>query len=104
MSEFSLLSAPAALAMPAIRYLNVSTGVARALTLARLTQAHQGSSVIITPDTPTALALEAELSYLLPAANVVLFPDRETLPYDSFSPHQDLVSQRLAALSRLASG
>ena len=31
------------------------------------------------------------------------FPDWETLPYDVFSPHQDIISERLATLGRLAS-
>jgi transcription-repair coupling factor (superfamily II helicase) len=34
----------------------------------------------------------------------VLFPDWETLPYDSFSPHQDLISERLATLWRISQG
>ena len=29
------------------------------------------------------------------------FPDWETLPYDNFSPHQDLISERLATLWRI---
>jgi len=32
---------------------------------------------------------------------VVQFPDWETLPYDTFSPHHDIVSERLATLYRL---
>ncbi len=35
---------------------------------------------------------------------VALFPDWETLPYDHFSPHQDLVSERLATLYRVSRG
>jgi transcription-repair coupling factor (superfamily II helicase) len=35
---------------------------------------------------------------------VAVFPDWETLPYDSFSPHQDLISERLATLWRIHSG
>lgn len=31
----------------------------------------------------------------------LLFPDWETLPYDAFSPHQDLISERLATLWRI---
>ncbi|TVQ50264.1 MAG: transcription-repair coupling factor [Gammaproteobacteria bacterium] len=38
-----------------------------------------------------------------PAA-VRLFPDAETLPYDSFSPHPDLVSERIRRLAELARG
>ncbi|MGC5271640.1 hypothetical protein ACPXAU_24635, partial [Salmonella enterica] len=33
-----------------------------------------------------------------------LLPDWETLPYDAFSPHQDLVSERLATLYEVQSG
>jgi transcription-repair coupling factor (superfamily II helicase) len=35
---------------------------------------------------------------------VALFPDWETLPYDTFSPHQDLISERLATLWRIRNG
>ena len=35
------------------------------------------------------------------ALRCALFPDWETLPYDSFSPHQDLISERLATLWRI---
>ncbi|MBE0368292.1 transcription-repair coupling factor [Pseudoalteromonas aurantia] len=57
--------------------------------------------VIVTPDTPSALRLETELDYLLPDLPVMVFPDWETLPYDHFSPHQDIISQRLATLNAL---
>ncbi len=33
---------------------------------------------------------------------ILSLPDWETLPYDSFSPHEDIVSERLKALSQLA--
>ncbi len=33
-----------------------------------------------------------------------LFPDWETLPYDNFSPHQDIISARLSALFELQQG
>jgi transcription-repair coupling factor (superfamily II helicase) len=33
-----------------------------------------------------------------------LLPDWETLPYDAFSPHQDLVSERLATLHEVQNG
>ncbi|MGU4174353.1 transcription-repair coupling factor, partial [Pseudomonas aeruginosa] len=36
-----------------------------------------------------------------PGLRCALFPDWETLPYDSFSPHQDLISERLATLWRI---
>jgi len=58
--------------------------------------------VVITADTHSALALERELSFFLAEPlEVLAFPDWETLPYDNFSPHQDIVSERLRTLFRL---
>lgn len=83
--------------------LSCLAGVGQAVTLASLVRQHKGTTLIVTSDTPTALSIELELNYLLAksAINVRLFPDRETLPYDSFSPHQDLISQRLETLSQI---
>ncbi|MBO2671439.1 transcription-repair coupling factor [Shewanella algae] len=104
MNKFSVLAPEGAPKAGEIRHLGLGEGVERALTLANLARQHQGVSLLVTADTPTALTLEAELKYLLgDALPVWLFPDRETLPYDSFSPHQDLISQRLETLSRLPS-
>jgi len=61
--------------------------------------------LLITQDTPSALRLEHELSSLAnseQACDICLFPDWETLPYDSFSPHQDIISQRLSTLYKLS--
>ena len=48
--------------------------------------------------------LQQELKHCAPEARIHLFPDWETLPYDTFSPHQDLISERLATLHSLHSG
>ncbi len=61
--------------------------------------------LLVTHDTPAALKLEQELLSLVTNENEVticLFPDWETLPYDTFSPHQDIISQRLATLHQLS--
>jgi len=61
--------------------------------------------LIITHDTPSALRLEQELLSLVQQPSLLticLFPDWETLPYDIFSPHQDIISQRLATLYQLS--
>lgn len=55
----------------------------------------------ITPDTQTANRLEAALQFFSPELPVLNFPDWETLPYDHFSPHQDIISQRLLTLAQL---
>src|SRR5256885_7779056 len=41
------------------------------------------------------------MAFFAPGLRCALFPDWETLPYDSFSPHQDLISERLATLWRI---
>jgi transcription-repair coupling factor (superfamily II helicase) len=60
--------------------------------------------LLVTHDTPSALRLEQELASLNvdKQLSVCLFPDWETLPYDNFSPHQDIISQRLATLYQLS--
>lgn len=78
-------------------------GSSQALAVAQASQQHSGPVILITADTPSALKLEKELGYFLNGQqhHVTLFPDWETLPYDMFSPHQDIVSQRLETLYRL---
>ncbi|MBI3773561.1 MAG: transcription-repair coupling factor [Gammaproteobacteria bacterium] len=65
---------------------------------------HAGPLIVVTADMATTIRLEYELRFFLagePEIPVIPFPDWETLPYDIFSPHQDITSQRLEALSRL---
>ncbi|NUZ09224.1 transcription-repair coupling factor [Pseudoalteromonas sp. McH1-7] len=76
-------------------------GSSLSLCLSESIQKHDNLVVLITPDTPSALRLEHELAYLLNDTPVMMFPDWETLPYDHFSPHQDIISQRLATLNTL---
>lgn len=58
--------------------------------------------VVITADTSSSLALERELPFFLESpTDILVFPDWETLPYDHFSPHQDIVSERLNTLYHL---
>ena len=73
------------------------------LAIAEASQQFNGLSVVVTPDTRTALRLEKSLSQFTPLP-VQLFPDWETLPYDNFSPHQDIISARLSALFQLQQG
>ncbi len=80
-------------------------GSADALLLARLglrEKALGKLTAVITPDATTAQRLLDELAFFAPELRCVLFPDWETQPYDSFSPHQDLISERLATLWRIS--
>nr|VFJ48115.1 MAG: transcription-repair coupling factor (superfamily II helicase) [Candidatus Kentron sp. DK] len=83
-------------------------GAARALAMVEAARAHTGLTVVVMPDTASANRLAEEIAFF--AANpdtgtktlpLVHFPDWETLPYDVASPHQDIISQRLATLYRL---
>ncbi len=73
---------------------------------ARAANAHGAPLLLVARDNHAAHQLEADLHTLLGADDalpVVVFPDWETLPWDRFSPHPDIVSQRLATLLRLPS-
>ncbi|MEH6491071.1 transcription-repair coupling factor [Halopseudomonas sp.] len=76
-------------------------GAARALAIAEAASQHRGLSLVISTDTSAADNLEQELRFFSPALPVLSFPDWETLPYDRFSPHQDIISQRLRTLFQL---
>jgi len=63
------------------------------------TAAHAGRLlVVVTASAADAQRLLDEIPWFAPGLRARLLPDWETLPYDHFSPHQDLVSERLATL------
>ena len=79
-------------------------GAADALLLAQLAQRDKAQgrlTAIVTADANDAQRLIDEIAFFAPDLRCALFPDWETLPYDSFSPHQDLISERLATLWRI---
>lgn len=79
-------------------------GSADALLLATFAQQQMAAgrlTVVVTAEPGDTQRLEDELKFFAPGLRVAVFPDWETLPYDSFSPHQDLISERLATLWRL---
>ncbi len=79
-------------------------GAARALFVAEIAERLERPVLCIAADQQGADILEAEIRSLAGGSIPVLhFPDWETLPYDSFSPHQDIVSERLRVLSHLPS-
>lgn len=82
-------------------------GSADALQLARYAQARKAAgqlTAIVTAEPADTQRLEGELPFFAPELRVAVFPDWETLPYDTFSPHQDLISERLATLWRIQQG
>lgn len=75
---------------------NVLAG-ADSLTISNIAQQHQGLTVVVTPDNKSAVRLERVLADFY-SGEIRLFPDWETLPYDVFSPTQEIISARLSAL------
>ncbi|WP_413493282.1 transcription-repair coupling factor [Morganella psychrotolerans] len=82
------------------RQLGEMTGAACAVESAAIIDRHTGPVILITRDMQNALRLRDEIRQFtaLPAETLA---DWETLPYDSFSPHQEIISNRLSTLYRL---
>src|SRR5436190_563012 len=79
-------------------------GSADALMLAQLATRCASERRILAVIAADALAMQRlaeEIAYFAPDLRVTSFPDWETLPYDHFSPHHDLISARLATLYQM---
>ena len=81
---------------------NAPHGSATAFAIATAARTNAGIVVAVTHDTHASHTLETDLRVFAGSDIEVLhFPDWETLPYDLFAPHPDIVSQRIATLYRL---
>ena len=76
-------------------------GCANALAIAEQVQSTNQLTLVVTPTSAEAFNLEDALRFFANDLTILSFPDWETLPYDLFSPHQDIVSQRLKTLYQL---
>src|SRR3990167_4759238 len=80
---------------------------ADALLLAQYAQGRKAQrqlTCVITADPADTQRLLDEMAFFAPELRCSVFPDWETLPYDTFSPHQDLISERLATLWKIQQG
>lgn len=106
-SSPNIPSIPATLAAlrPGQRYVQPRPpGSGDACLLTALASAARQPIVALCADPLAAQRLAEELVLFAPELRVRLLPDWETLPYDSFSPHQDLISERLRTLHALTQG
>jgi transcription-repair coupling factor (superfamily II helicase) len=108
MPETSPLHTPLLASQPAGKPLRLSWGnlwgSSAGLALHSVISHNKQLMVIITSDTRTAIRLQEELEFFNHVKDrlpIIHFPDWETLPYDPFSPHQDIVSNRLFALNTI---
>ncbi len=79
-------------------------GASAALAISSLISQAKKTILVITSDTLASSRLFDEISFFISPEKISLiqFPDWETLPYDHFSPHQDIISERLSALYKLS--
>jgi transcription-repair coupling factor (superfamily II helicase) len=77
-------------------YLRARTGLGRAFATRLAAESARRPLLAILPDSRAVNDAGAALAFLGIEASV--FPDWEVLPYDRFSPHQDLISARLSRL------
>ncbi|MEP6940774.1 MAG: transcription-repair coupling factor, partial [Rudaea sp.] len=102
MTDSALLSPPLPRDAKTRSFWNAPHGSATALAIAAAARARVGVIVAVTHDTHAAHTLETDLRAFAGATlDVLHFPDWETLPYDLYAPHPDIVSQRIATLYRL---
>ena len=79
-------------------------GSSLALAILSAARAHRGITLLVTRSSHQSQLLARDLQLLSVSSLPVLqFPDHETLPYDLFSPHPDIIAQRLKTLASLAS-
>ena len=85
------------------KWLGGVEGASAGWLIAQAAKQQQGLTVVICRDTSSALILEGEINFFAADQGVQIlpFPDWETLPYDNFSPHQDIISNRLSSLHQL---
>ena len=78
-------------------------GSARGLAITEAARANQGPILVVMPDVRTSYQMLEEIRFYAQDSDlpILIFPDWESLPYDAFSPHQDIVSRRLQTLYRL---
>lgn len=82
------------------QHLGELIGTACAVELAEIIERHSGLVVLVVPDAQHSLRLSAEIRQFT-RHPVQHLADWETLPYDNFSPHQDIISSRLSTLYQL---
>ena len=87
---------------PRVRWLNLTAGSLPYFLTQNLPP--KTLKIVFTPDAESALRLQTAWQFFRPADNALFLPDWETLPYERFSPHQDMVSERLSVLWQLKNG
>ena len=78
-------------------------GASKSIAVASWLESHEGFATLVVSDLIKVQQYVDEIAFFNPDINILQFPDWETLPYDRFSPYQDIISERLATLATLPS-
>lgn len=81
------------------RWIGSLLGSSAALLFKEIAVQHSSLLVVVARNNQHVAQLESELEFY--GIKPTIFPDWEILPYDRLSPHQDIVSERLAILSNM---
>ncbi|WP_373357531.1 transcription-repair coupling factor [Acinetobacter lactucae] len=81
------------------RWVGSLLGSSAALLFKEIAIQHSSLLVVVARNNQHVAQLESELEFY--GIKPTIFPDWEILPYDRLSPHQDIVSERLAILSNM---
>ncbi|WP_284086260.1 transcription-repair coupling factor [Acinetobacter pittii] len=81
------------------RWVGSLLGSSAALLFKEIAVQHSSLLVVVARNNQHVAQLESELEFY--GIKPTIFPDWEILPYDRLSPHQDIVSERLAILSNM---
>jgi transcription-repair coupling factor (superfamily II helicase) len=73
-------------------------GAAKSLAIAQAASNHRGVTLVVAASSAASARIEQDLRFFAPEIECLVFPDWETLPYDQFSPYQDITSTRVRAL------
>ncbi len=81
-------------------------GASMALACVETSSKHRGLTIVVTASTREAQQLQREIKYFAATSSIAIyhFPDWETLPYDYFSPHESIISERIKTLYNLSQG
>ncbi len=101
MSTFDIFAPPLPQIAGKIERWRGLQGSALSLAIANAAAKSQNPLLIVAASTEEAEQLRRELLFFCSGIPVFLFPDWETLPYDNFSAHQDIISDRLRTLYHL---
>ncbi|MGK5092847.1 transcription-repair coupling factor [Deltaproteobacteria bacterium TL4] len=76
-------------------------GSSKPLLLSYLQKLSQAPTIVVSESFEKAEQLQEDLAFFMGSEGIYFFPGWDTLPYDNFSPHKDIVSQRFTTMKAM---